>query len=46
MEHTIHTEAYISDVLRIPSGCASMDLGTDYGVYFFIFKEWHHRDWN
>ena len=46
VECTVCTEAYISDVLCIPSSRASMDLGTDYGVYFFVFKEWHHRDRN
>ena len=38
MDCTIRTEAYIPYVLRIPSGCAWMDLGTDYGVYLFSFS--------
>ena len=38
MDHTICTKAYIPYVLRIPSGCTWMDLGTDYGVYFFSFS--------
>ena len=38
MECTVRTEAYISDVLCIPSGRASMDLGTDYRVYLFRFQ--------
>ena len=46
MERTVLTEVYILDVLRIPSGHAWWDLGMDYGVYFFFFKEWHHRNRN
>ena len=38
------TEAYLTYVLRIPSGHTQMDLSTHYGVYFFIFTEWHHRN--
>ena len=37
MDHTVGTKAYIPYVLRIPSSHAWMDLGTDYGVYFFRF---------
>ena len=43
---TVRTKAYILYVLCIPSGRMWMDLGTDYGVYFFVFKEWHHRNRN
>ena len=38
VDRTIHMEAYIPDVLRIPSGRVWMDLGTDHGVYFFSFS--------
>ena len=37
VDRTVCTKAYIPYVLRIPSGRAWKDLGTDYGVYFFIF---------
>ena len=43
VDRTVRTEAYIPDVLLIPSGRAWMDLGTDHGVYFFVFTERHHR---
>ena len=36
VDRTVCTKAYIPYVLRIPSGRAWMDLGTDYGVYFFV----------
>ena len=39
MDHTVCTKAYIPYVLHIPSGHAWKDLGTDYGVYFFVFTE-------
>ena len=38
-----YTRKYISFGLRIPSGHSWKDLGTDYGVYFFVFTEWHHQ---
>ena len=37
MDRIIRTKAYILYVLRIPSGRAWKDLGTDYRVYFFRF---------
>ena len=37
MDRTVHTKAYMPYVLRIPSGRAWKDLGTDHGVYFFRF---------
>ena len=43
---TVCMEAYIPYVLRIPSDHAWKDLDTDYGVYFFVFTEWHHRKRN
>ena len=46
VDRTVCTKAYIPYVLCIPSVCAWKDLGTDYGVYFFVFTEWHHRKWN
>ena len=39
MDHTVRMKAYISYVLRIPSGRTRKDLGTDYGVYFFLFSQ-------
>ena len=36
MDRTVRMKVYIPYVLRIPSGCAWKDLGTDYGVYFFF----------
>ena len=36
--HTVRTKAYIPYVLCIPSGRLQMDLGMDYGVYFFSFS--------
>ena len=42
MDRTVRTKAYISYVLHILSGREWKDLGTDYGVYFFVFTEWHH----
>ena len=32
--------------LAYPIGCTRTDLSTDHGVYFFVFKEWHHRSQN
>ena len=43
---TVGMEAYIPYVLCIPIGRTRTDLSTDHGVYFFVFKEWHHRSWN
>ena len=42
----MHDTAYILYVLHFPSSGTQMDLSTDYGVYFFVFAEWHHRDRN
>ena len=42
----MHDTVYILYVLCFPSSGTRTDSGTDYGVYFFIFMEWHHRDWN
>ena len=39
MDRTTCMKAYIPYVLRIPSGHAWMDLGMDYGVYFFSFSQ-------
>ena len=36
MDRTVCTKAYIPYVLRIPSGRAWKDLGTNYGVYLFF----------
>ena len=38
MDRTVCTKAYILYVLRIPSGRAWKDLGTNYGVYLFLFS--------
>ena len=39
MERTVRMKVYISDVLHIPSSGSWWDLGMDYGVYYFIFKD-------
>ena len=39
VDRTVHTKAYIPYVLHIPSGHTWMDLGTDYGVYLFLFSQ-------
>ena len=38
MDRTVRTKVYIPYVLRIPSGRAWKDLGTNYGVYLFSFS--------
>ena len=37
VDRTVCMKAYIPYVLHIPSGHTWMDLGMDYGVYFFRF---------